>query len=224
MLSRPIRAALRSLSVALGLAALRRRCAPLAPTACLMALVAVPLPLGGVQHFTPPADRPARAAAADPTRVVYSALGRCRSLLSDAQRRLIANAIIRESDRHGYDPLFVQALIEVESTCKPTARSNRGAVGLTQVKPETARAVAADAGLRWHGAHSLTEPEFNVRIGVRYLAQLEEELGDPYLAVAAYNLGPAQVARMPRHRARDTRFVRRVLARYERLLAHPTAL
>ena len=161
----------------------------------------------------------AAAEATDPAKLVRAALRRCGAKLSDKERWQIADVIVNESDRHGYDPLFVQALVEVESTCRPAARSNRGAVGLIQVTPATARAVAADEGLRWRGDRALSEPGFNVRIGLRYLAQLEERFGDLYLAVAAYNLGPTQVARMPRQRARESRYVRRVVARYESLLA-----
>jgi soluble lytic murein transglycosylase-like protein len=65
----------------------------------------------------------------------------------------------------------------------------------------------------------LTKPLFNVHLGLRYLTQLEKRFGDPYLAVAAYNVGPTRVARMPRHRARATGYVRKVLSRYEALLA-----
>jgi len=157
--------------------------------------------------------------AVDPVQLVHAALTRCGSRLSDSQRWAIAEAIVSESDRHGYDPLFVQALVEVESTCKPSARSKRGAVGLVQIKPATARAVAAAAGIGWRGDRALSEPALNLRLGLRYLAQLEKRFGDPYLAVAAYNLGPTLVARMSRQRARESRYVRRIMARYESLLS-----
>ena len=152
-------------------------------------------------------------------RSIASALGKCRSSLPEKQRWRIARAIEREADRHGYDPLFVQALVEVESTCRPTARSPRGALGLTQVQPATARALAESAGLAWRGAHTLLDPELNLRLGMMYLSQLEERFGDMHLAVAAYNLGPGAVAGMTRERARRSVYVRRVLARYENLLA-----
>jgi soluble lytic murein transglycosylase len=151
--------------------------------------------------------------------VVYTALSRCGSRLSDDQRSHIAAVIVDESNRHGYDPLFVQAIVEVESTCRPAARSQAGAVGLIQVKPSTARAVAERNGMNWEGSGALTRPAFNVQVGLQYLAQLEERFQDSYLAVAAYNLGPTRVADMPRQRARDTKYVRKVMSRYESLLA-----
>lgn len=199
------------------------------PAVVALALVGLPASLGGSRPVAgvgtaAHSDEAAQSSkGGDPARAVYAALGRCGAQLSDEERWLIADVVISESDRHGFDPLFVQALIEVESTCKPTARSNRGAVGLIQIKPSTARAVADAAGLLWEGAQALKDPEFNVQIGLEYLVQLEERFSDPYLAVAAYNLGPAQVARMPRQRARESRYVRRVLARYESLTRRAAA-
>jgi soluble lytic murein transglycosylase-like protein len=148
---------------------------------------------------------------------VFVALSRCRRALPERDRWRIAGVIHRESERHGYDPLFVLAMADVESACSPTARSPKGAVGLIQVHPTTVRVVAATAGP--HDARMLTTPSFNVQVGLRYLAQLERRFGDPYLAMAAYNLGPSRVARMPRHHARRAEYVRKVLSRYQELLA-----
>ena len=80
---------------------------------------------------------------------LFAALSGCRASLSERERWRVAGVIHQESQRYGYDPLFVVALAQIESTCRPTARSHRGAVGLIQVRPSIARAVAEDAGLRW---------------------------------------------------------------------------
>jgi soluble lytic murein transglycosylase-like protein len=74
-------------------------------------------------------------------------------------------------------------------------------------------------GVKWGGARTLTLPGVNVRLGLRYLWKLERQFNDPYLAVAAYNLGPARVEQMSRERARGSRYVRKIMARYEDLLA-----
>jgi hypothetical protein len=150
---------------------------------------------------------------------LVEALARCRSSLTEEQRHEIAEAVDGTSRRHGYEPLFVQAMIEVESMCEPTARSRQGAVGLIQVQPATARALAEEAGIRWRGSLTLLDPAANVRLGILYLSQLEERFGDLHLAVAAYNLGPNRVENMSRDRARRTRYVRKVLARYRDLIA-----
>jgi soluble lytic murein transglycosylase len=169
--------------------------------------------------FEPPHARPSGKRVGNPIAMLARALAQCGDGLSERERWRIAAAIHQESQRHGYDPLFILAMVEVESTCSPKARSHDGAVGLIQVKPSVARAVAEEAGLRWRGARTLTQPAFNLHIGVRYLAQLERRYGDPRIAVAAYNLGPQRVARMSRTQARQVHYVRKVLATYEALLA-----
>ena len=176
-----------------------------------------------------PRGKEKRAARAEDTqravRAIAAALSECQSSLGEKQRWNIARAIEREARRHGYDPLFVQALVEVESTCKPTARSPRGALGLTQVRPATGRALALEAGMPWRGSHSLLDPGLNLRIGLLYLTQLYDQFGDMNLAMAAYNLGPVRAKSLSRDRARRMNYVRKVLARYEVLRAsHATAV
>lgn len=154
---------------------------------------------------------------------LFAAISECRPSLGEPQRWRIVDAIRDEAERHGYDPLFVMAIIEVESTCSPTANSPRGAVGLTQIKPSTAREVAKDLGLPWGGANALIQPRLNIRLGLGYLAQLEEKFGDPYVAIAAYNLGPEKASRMSRQHAKRAHYVKKVLARYEGLLLEHAA-
>jgi len=179
-------------------------------------LRAVPTTAGPAERIPRTARRESRSY---PVATLFAALSGCRASLSERERWRVAGVIHHESQRYGYDPLFVVALAAVESTCLPTARSRHGAVGLIQVRPSVARAVAQDGGIRWRGAQMLTKPLFNVHLGLRYLTQLEKRFGDPYVAVAAYNLGPTRVARMPRQRARATEYVQKVLSRYEALLA-----
>ncbi|HEY8517147.1 MAG TPA: lytic transglycosylase domain-containing protein [Candidatus Binatia bacterium] len=149
---------------------------------------------------------------------LFAAVSRCRPTLNRSERARIAEAIHQEAERHGYDPMFVMAMVEVESTCSPTANSPRGAVGLTQLRPSTAKAVAKEVGVPWQGRTTLVHPVLNVRLGLSYLTQLLEQFGDPYLAMAAYNMGPTRVSSMPKHRARGSRYVKKILARYQGLL------
>ncbi len=157
------------------------------------------------------------AERADSVSTLFSALAGCPNALSPRQRWSIARIIHTESEEHGYDPLFIAALMQVESGCSPTARGG-DALGLVQLLPSTARDVARRAGVPWRGERTLTEPASNIQLGVHYLHELEEQLGDPYRAVAAYNLGPARVARMSSGRAQRTQYVRKILSLYERLL------
>ena len=154
----------------------------------------------------------------DPVLTVAAALGACPNALSPAQRWSIARIINRVSEQHGYDPLFILALVQVESGCLPTARGG-DALGLVQLLPSTARDVARRAGVPWRGERTLTEPSSSIQLGVRYLIELEDQLGgDAFRAVAAYNLGPARVAHMSSWRAQRTLYVRKILLRYEQLL------
>ena len=153
---------------------------------------------------------------ADPVKMVAAALTDCSNKLSREQRWSIARVINEESVQHGYDPLFITALVQVESGCSPTARGG-AAIGLTQLLPSTARGVAPRAGVKWRGPETLKDPLANVRIGVRYLSELEKMLDCPYRAVAAYNMGPAPVLRMSTSRAQRVRYVRKILTRYEHL-------
>ena len=149
--------------------------------------------------------------------MLMAALTECSHRLPLRERERLAKIIHTESTQHGYDPLFVTALMQVESGCQRTANGG-GAIGLIQLMPSTARAVARRLGLPWQGERTLTEPSSNIQIGLHYLREMEELLGDPYRAVAAYNLGPVRVARMSSGRARQTTYVRKVLSRYERLI------
>lgn len=179
------------------------------------------LVLGVRPHPSALADRlpqsDAKARSADLVSDLFNALSRCQAPLSESERWRLAGAIHQESQRHGYDPLFVMAIIQVESGCSPTARSGHGGVGLVQIKPSTARAVAKEAGLPWHGPETLTRPALNVQLALLYLAHLEEQFGDPYLAMVAFNKGPARVGHMSPQRARGARYVKKVMARYEDL-------
>jgi soluble lytic murein transglycosylase-like protein len=161
------------------------------------------------------------ATVKDPVDSIAAALTDCPNRLPNAQRMRIAETINQESAEHGYDPLFITALIQIESGCR-TGVNGRGAIGLTQLLPSTARAVAKRAGVRWNGSATLKDPHENVRIGVQYLSELQGMLDCPFRAMAAYNMGPRPVLRMSSARAKRVGYVRKIMRRYEQLRAdHP---
>ena len=102
-----------------------------------------------------------------------------------------AATIRAEAGSAALDPYLVAALINVESGFRSGAVSKAGAVGLMQIKPSTARAVALQAGLPEHvDAQTLLRPGTNIRVGTRYLSYLVRRYaGDRELALAAYNAG-----------------------------------
>jgi len=116
---------------------------------------------------------------------------------------------IREhAGRHGVDPRLVQAIVQVESDYNARARSRKGAVGLMQLMPATARQVQVD---------NRYNAEQNIRGGVAYLRKMIDLFsGRLDLAIAAYNAGPGAVQRHngipPYAETRD--YVDRVLTLY----------
>ena len=104
--------------------------------------------------------------------------------------------IRRESAAHDIDAAWVAAEIRAESAWMPRARSHADARGLMQLLPRTGQATAARIDRPWTGVESLYEPRTNIALGTAYLRQmLEENDGKPYYAIAAYNAGPAPIAR-----------------------------
>ena len=122
-----------------------------------------------------------------------------------------AEKLVREAaERHSVDPALIRAVIETESNWNPGAISRKGAVGLMQLIPTTAKRF---------GVNDLFSPQQNVDAGVRFLKTLLERYnGNLELALAAYNAGEGAVDRahgIPRFR--ETRdYVQRVQSAYFR--------
>jgi len=117
-------------------------------------------------------------------------------------------AIDQAAARHNVDPSLVRAVIKVESNFNPNAVSRKGAMGLMQLMPQTARKL---------NVSNPFDPEQNVDAGVRQLKQLMENYGgDVKLTLAAYNAGPGAVARsagVP-HYAETRQYVKRITQLY----------
>jgi soluble lytic murein transglycosylase len=104
--------------------------------------------------------------------------------------------ITQEAQRNDLDPLFVAAVMRVESGFSPTARSAVGARGLMQLMPTTARWVARKAAMSDFSTDQLEDPATNIRLGCWYLAYLDRQFpGQPELVLAAYNAGEGNVGR-----------------------------
>lgn len=103
--------------------------------------------------------------------------------------------IVKYSEEFRVDPYMVAAVIKVESNFSPDVVSNKGAIGLMQIMPETARWAAGKMGMKNFRMETLVLPETNIKIGTWYLSSLLEEFdGNITLALAAYNGGRGNVA------------------------------
>jgi hypothetical protein len=116
--------------------------------------------------------------------------------------------IRRHSDAQSLDPKLVEAVIQVESGYNDKALSNKGAMGLMQLMPDTASLF---------NVRNPYDAEENVRAGTRYLRQLLDHFaGRVELALAGYNAGPGAVEKHggipPYAQTRD--YVKQVMALY----------
>jgi soluble lytic murein transglycosylase-like protein len=105
-------------------------------------------------------------------------------------------AIEAAASAHGVDPVLVSLVVLIESRGNPDAVSPGGAVGLMQVMPGTAAAIAAERGLAAPTPAQMHEPGYNLDFGAYYLAKLLASFaGKPpaeqvRLAAIGYNGGP----------------------------------
>ena len=117
-------------------------------------------------------------------------------------------AIDEAAARHHVDPSLVRSVVKVESNFNPNAVSRKGAMGLMQLMPSTARSL---------NVSNPFDPEQNVDAGVRHLRSLLDNYkGNVRLSLAAYNAGSRAVARsagVPRIRETQN-YVRRITTLY----------
>ena|SRR5215472_7956904 len=151
----------------------------------------------GLGFSTPLSVLPARPSAAEPK---FAAPVDTHALIRGAAKK------------HGVPAAFVKSIVAAESNFNCDAISSKGAIGLMQLMPETAREYGADPSI----------PEQNVDAGTHYLRDLMDKyhrFGNPWpRVIAAYNAGPGMVDRY--HGVPPFRETRRYVIRVLHLLRH----
>lgn len=131
--------------------------------------------------------------------------------VSDTLRRF-ENEITQSARQNGLDPALVLAVVMEESGGDPMATSGKGAQGLMQLMPDTARELGVD---------DITSPSQNVAGGSLYLSKMLKRYdGDLELALAAYNAGPGNVDKAGRQvpQFKETQaYVKKVQDRFKAL-------
>jgi soluble lytic murein transglycosylase-like protein len=172
---------------------------------------------------------PASGTAPAPRQIVVRVDSRTGKLVRTAAPQLkpaspskpkpeIAAIVEHAASENQVDPLLVHSIIQEESNFNPYAISSKGAEGLMQLMPPTARML---------GVANSFDPRQNIEAGVRYLKQLQDIYHDDRLALAAYNAGPAAVDKykqVPPYKETQE-YVNRVGSRYTnaRTAAEPKA-
>jgi soluble lytic murein transglycosylase-like protein len=129
--------------------------------------------------------RPATAAPVTSYAVPKAQGVRATRPVASERAKAYDDLISEHSKNHGVRADLVRAVMQVESGFNPYARSPKGALGLMQLMPATAKQ---------YGVRNAFNPVENVRAGVAYLRELLDRYqDDETLALAAYNAGPGAV-------------------------------
>lgn len=115
---------------------------------------------------------------------------------SRSQSKKIARTVTREAARYGFDPVFLLAVIQGESSFRPEMRGALDEIGLMQIRPSTAEWIIKKQKLKvkFNGESTLLDPVKNIQIGAAYLYYLRAKFDShARLYLAAYNMGARNV-------------------------------
>lgn len=146
--------------------------------------------------------------------MIYSEFESKNLKSSSEEIQKISEVIVEESEVFGFDPLFILAVIEVESNFEIEAVSKSGARGLMQIIPSTFKEVS--------DSKRMFDPAENVRAGIRYLGKLSKTFSKPEKLLLAYNAGPGEAGAIIRgessHSSESAVYADKVMSKYSLLL------
>ncbi len=149
-----------------------------------------------------------------------------KNKLTDEQKRMLTEQLWQISRSYATDPLLILAVVAQESRGNPNARGRvksgkfSGALGLMQIKLETAKSMSARFGLKIEKEEDLLRPEINVTVGTAYLIRLIAKYGNWKDALVAYNLGHSAVDRLlEQGNPLPTNYYEHVIAKYNDLMS-----
>lgn len=127
----------------------------------------------------------------------------------------IAKSILTQSNLYGFDPIFLLAFIQNESSFNPDRKGSAGEIGLMQIKPTTAEQISKIYHIPYKGEKSLYNPEINLKIGTAYLYKLRTQFNaksDLYLT--AYNMGAVKLKKSLANNKSPSVYKAAVMRRY----------
>lgn len=147
-----------------------------------------------------------------------------KNKLTPELHAVLTQQIWQISRSYYIDPLLILAVVAQESRGNPNAigkvRSGKesGAMGLMQIKLETAQLMGQRFGLVIEKSEDLLRPEVNVTVGTAYLMRLLVKYGNLKEALVAYNMGHSAVDKMLQNdQPLPTRYYDRVISKYRNL-------
>lgn len=149
--------------------------------------------------------------------ITYTELNNINDL-SSSDYDLLAREVKKASKKYDIDPMLVLSIITVESSFDKNAVSSRGAIGLMQLMPHTAKDLCLEMGMSEHNC-KVRDSKTNILIGTYYLSKLSAKYNNNmkhYLA--AYNYGPTAIDKVLSENDRvPTQFYSRIMKIYQKL-------
>lgn len=145
--------------------------------------------------------------------------------LSERQKNTLTERLFEISTDYKIDPILILAVIQHESRGNPNARgafmsgAESGALGLMQIKYESALEVARHVGIRLRSPEDLFNPEINLMVGTAYLLRLIAKYQDLEHALIAYNVGLGTLdSKLKTGTTLPTKYVNNVMREYRFLV------